>query len=58
MSFYSLRDWLLITSFSHAEGGGTSFGVVFMQYLKDLAILKGGAKSFHSLKGWAQITVS
>ena len=34
------------------KGGGTkSFGVVFMQWLEVLVILKGGAKSVHSLKG-------
>ena len=40
---------------SHAEGGGggaeESFGVVFPCKLKVLAILKGGAKSSHPLKG-------
>ena len=39
-------------SFSHAEGGAqTGFGVVFTRSLEVLAILYGGAKSFHSLKG-------
>ena len=34
------------------KGPGTkSFGVVFTQLLEVLAILKGGAKVFHSLKG-------
>ena len=41
-------------SFSHAEGGGggtQSFDVVLTQGLTVLAILIGGAKSFHLLKG-------
>ena len=36
--------------FSHAEGGHKMFGVVFMRSVEVLAILKGGTKSFHSLK--------
>ena len=37
------------------KGGGTnSFGVVFGLELEVLAILKGGAKGFHSLKGGAR----
>ena len=30
----------------------TSFEVVLTRELKDLAILMGGAKGFHSLKAW------
>ena len=42
--------------FSHAEGGGgtKSFGEVFMWLLKVLAILRGVARSFRSLKAGAR----
>ena len=33
------------------KGGTTSFEVVLTRELEVLAILKGGAKSFHPLKG-------
>ena len=41
MKFYPMKS----------GGGTTSFGVVFMVKLEVLAILEGGATSFHSLKG-------
>ena len=41
---------------SHAAGGGgrdpTSFEVALRRELEVLAIVRGGAKSFNSLKGW------
>ena len=45
--------WNLIYMLSHAGGaGGTKgFGVVLRQKLEVLAVLNGGAKSIHPLKG-------
>ena len=42
-------------SCNHAEGGGgvNKIEVVLTGELEVLAILKGGAKGFHFLKGWA-----
>ena len=53
MQFYPYEKKGVGGAVAMLKGGGTkSVGVVFMWQLKVLAILKGGPKGFHSLKGW------
>ena len=52
MKFYPYEKGGVETVIAMLKGGGAkSFGVFFMWYLEVLAILKGGAKGFHFLKG-------